>query len=234
MYSSELRGYLTGLILGDGFIGSGTNARSFSIKSINYDFIKKIESDLNSCSNFKISIRNIPENYSCNTHYKEAWELYVKSHPYFNKRYHYFYDDYKRRIITSESLKWLTANGLANWYMCDGYVCHVGKNSGKITNRRIDICTDRYKKDDVEKIKNCLLNKFNIECSIIKRNNKYRIRILQNSYDTFIELIYPYVIPSFRYKLYLGYNNKPYWMKDNVWNIQKEIVECNHLYNNKG
>lgn len=231
MNSSELRGYLTGLILGDGFIGSGVRARSFSIKSIDYSFIEKIREDLGSCSNFKMSVRNIPECNTGNTRHKEAWELYVKAHPYFSKKYHYFYNDTRKRVITKEVIEWLTPRGLANWYMCDGYVCHIGKSKGKIVNRRIDFCTDRYKKCDVERIRDGLFKKFNIDCSIVKRGTQYRIRVLQKSYNDFVKLIYPYIIPSFRYKLDLGYPYKPYWMEDEVWDIQKEIVECNHLHN---
>lgn len=39
MNSSELKGYLTGLIIGDGTIGKGITKRSFAIKSICKDFI---------------------------------------------------------------------------------------------------------------------------------------------------------------------------------------------------
>ena len=47
MNSTKLRGYLTGLILGDGSIDKGVQKRAFSIKSINKDFIEKIYEDLN-------------------------------------------------------------------------------------------------------------------------------------------------------------------------------------------
>jgi hypothetical protein len=51
MKSSELKGYLTGLILGDGTIDKGTTKRAFRIKSINFDFIDKIEKDLKDTTN---------------------------------------------------------------------------------------------------------------------------------------------------------------------------------------
>lgn len=42
MNSSELKGYLTGLIVGDGYIDGGVTKRAFAIKSINKEFIYKI------------------------------------------------------------------------------------------------------------------------------------------------------------------------------------------------
>lgn len=223
--SSELKGYLTGLIFGDGYIDGGNTKRAFVIKSINKDFIDEIKANLESCTNFKINVRDIPEHDSCGCHHKESWELRVQAHPYFAKKYHHFYDDYRHRIASKESLEWLTPHGLANWYMCDGYICLVGKTKGFIRSRRIDICTDRYSKQTVESMCIALRNKFRLDTSIIKRNDQYRIRIKQTSYNDFISLIAPYIVNSMRYKLYLGYETQPYWMDDDVWTIQEEIIK---------
>lgn len=226
MNSSELKGYLTGLILGDGYIGKGITKRIFSIKSINKEFIDKIQSDLESCTNFKINIRYIPEHYSCGCNHKDSWELTIKSHPYFAKKYHHFYNDNSKRRISKEALNWLTPQGIANWYMSDGYVCLVGKTKGIIKNRRIDFCTDRYDKETIQRISKMFIDRFEIENSLVKRRNTYRIRIRQSSYNRFITMVYPYIVKSFKYKLFLGYENKPYWMDENVWLIQEEVKKC--------
>lgn len=233
MHSSELRGYLTGLILGDGYIDKGVTKRAFEIKSIHFDFIQKIKNDIGSCSNFKIHIKHNPEHISDdNTHHKESWSLRIDAHPYFNKKYHHFYDDYRNRILSSEAALWLTPNGLANWYMSDGYVCLVGKEKGNIYNRRVEFCTDRYPKFIVEKLSKMLYNQFNIESSIIKRGKFYRLRIKTASYQTFINLIYPYVVPSMQYKLYLGYEYQPKWMEDWTWDLQKSLRSAMTLTSN--
>lgn len=232
MKSSELRGFLTGLILGDGSIDLGVRKRSFNIKSTNKDFIDYIKDSIDSVSTFSASIRHIPEHYSCGCHHKEAWEYRIKAHPYFSKLYHYFYDDYRHRKIYAKTLSWLNPSGLANWYMSDGYVCLVGKTKGEIRSRRIDFCTDRYYKEDVELIAEYLYNKFNLNVSIIKRNNTYRIRIKKESYEDFINLISPYVIPSMKYKLYLGYENKPIWMSEEFWEKQNCLKSAFALTSN--
>lgn len=229
MNSSELRGFLTGLILGDGSIDKGTTKRAFSIKSINKDFIDMIEDQIKSCSGFKTIIRYTPSHYSSGCNHQGNWELIIPAHPYFNKMYHHFYDDYRKRKLSNQALKWLTPAGLANWYMSDGYVCLVGKTKGVIKNRRVDICTDRYSLEDIHKIQKMLLDNYNIHTSVVKRENSYRIRILCKSYNTFFGLIADYIVPSMMYKLNLAYDYQPKWMSDELWEIQESLKSANPL-----
>lgn len=231
--ASELRSFLTGLILGDGTIDKGTNKRTFRIKSINIEFVNYIEYVIKNNTCFRYHINKIQEIIDKNNvKHKKHWEFIISAHPYFNKLYHYFYDDYRNRTIYSKTLSWLTPIGIANWYMSDGYVCLVGKNKNNIYNRRIDICTDRYKLEDVQKIQYFLKSKFNIQTSIIKRRQLYRIRILTISYEIFINLIRPYIVSSMQYKLYLGYNNKQDWMSDEFWNFQEYLKSAVTLPSN--
>lgn len=233
MNSSELKGYLTGLIFGDGCIDKGITKRAFEIKSIHFDFIQKIKEDIESCSNFKIHINYNPEYLSKDgTHHKESWTLRIEAHPYFAKKYHHFYDDNRKRTVSKEATTWLTPNGLANWYMSDGYVCLVGKTKGLIRSRRIDLCTDRYPKHIVQRLVKILYDNFNINASIIKRNKFYRIRIQSTSYQTFMNTIYPYIVPSMQYKLYLGYEQQPEWMENWLWDIQKSLKSAITLTSN--
>lgn len=224
MNTSELKGYLTGLIIGDGHIDNGVTKRSFRIKSISKDFIDKIYEDLSSCNTFKIYVQQYKEyTDKNNTHHKQSWELVIAAHPYFSKKYHHFYNDYRKRIVTKDAINWLTPNGLANWYMSDGYVCLVGKESGNIKQRRVDISTDRYSLDNIRMIQNELLKKFDLEFRIIKRGNFYRMRLTTKDYCKFINIIKPYIVPSMMYKLYLGYQEQPKWMEDSDWEFQNSI-----------
>lgn len=223
MNSSELKGYLTGLILGDGYIDKGVTKRAFEIRSIDFHFIEKIKSDLETCTNFNITIKHTPERDSCGCHHRENWTLRIKAHPYFNKKYHHFYDDYRKRIVSDEALNWITPQGIANWYMSDGYVCLVGKTKGCIRDRRIDICTDRYSKETVMRMQQMFQNRFNIDTSLNKRGERYRLRIKSNSYATFIKMIEPYIIPTMQYKLYLGYEQQPIWMDGDMWRLQENL-----------
>lgn len=228
MDSSKLKGYLTGLIVGDGYIDKGVTRRAFCIKSINKDFIDKIQFDLESCTNFQITIRHIPAHFSCGCNHKESWELYVKSHPYFAKKYHHFYDDYKHRIVSKEASLWLTPEGIANWYMSDGYMCHVGITKGFVYSRRIDFCTDRYDIASINNLQNALL-RYNVQSSVVKRDKFLRIRIPQKSYEDFIFLVYPYLVDSMLYKIDLKYQTQPVWMSNKMWELQQHLCSASPL-----
>ncbi len=229
MNSSELRGFLTGLILGDGTIDSGTSKRSFAIKSIHKDFIDRIENEISSCSGFRSKISFTPCHYSGGCQHKDSWEYRIVAHTYFAKIYHCFYDDYRHRIISTKALNWLTPYGLANWYMSDGYVCLVGKTKGRIKDRRVDFCTDRYSQKDIQKIQRCFLSKFGIKTTMIKREGFFRIRVHKDSYPAFFQLIVPYIVPSMMYKVYLGYEQRPEWMSDSLWTLQENLKSANPL-----
>lgn len=232
MNSSELKGYLTGLIIGDGHIDKGITKRSFRIKTIYEDFANKIKQDLESCSNFNVSIRHYNPYIKNNVCHKEYWELYIKAHPYFNKIYNHFYDDYKHRRMSSEVYAWLNSAGLANFFMCDGYICLVGKKSGIIKDRRLEICMDRYNKSYVDKMISTLKSKFDIDSSIAKRGNAYRIRILSSSYQKFFDIVNPYIVDSMKYKLHFAYNKRPKWCDDKFWNFQCSLLSANALTSN--
>lgn len=224
MNTSELKGYLTGLIMGDGHIDSGVSKRAFRIKSVNKDFVDKIYKDIMTCNTFKCHINHVDSKIDKNkVYHKESWEFVITAHPYFAKKYHHFYDDYKNRHITKQAMSWLTPNGLANWYMSDGYICLVGLKSGHIQNRRVDICTDRYSIETIKMMCEEIFKKFDIEFCPVKRGNIYRIRLRTKDYCKFINIIKPYIVPSMLHKLYLGYEKQPKWMCDSDWEFQNSI-----------
>ena len=223
MNTTELRGFLTGLILGDGSIDAGVTKRAFAIKSIDKYFIDMIKSEIDSVCGFSSYIKFTKQHFSCGCNHKNSWEFRIRSHPYFAKLYHHFYDDYRKRRITKEAINWLTPYGLANWYMSDGYICLVGKTKGVIRDRRVDICTDRYNIDSIKTMQDFLFDRFYIRTSTIKRNNTYRIRISKQSYQTFFDIINPYIIDSMKYKLYFAYDSQPIWMSNEMWEYQERF-----------
>lgn len=232
MNSSELKGFLTGLILGDGFISSGVTKRGVRIKSINEDFIEMLYVKLSRCTDFKLKVKYVGGVFRQCCYHRPYWELTILSHPYFAKKYHHFYDDEGHRKISGWAMNWLNDIGLANWYMSDGYVCLVGKTKGQIRDRRMDICTDRYRLSDIERLQCMMLEKFDVNTSIIKRGNRYRLRIKRDSYERFINIIRPYVVESMLYKLYLGYEQQPIWMSDEMWNYQEWLRSTTILPDN--
>lgn len=230
--SQELKGFFTGLILGDGTIDVGIHKRAFRIKSISKDFINMLYLVISKNTNFKVHTKEHDAELRDGVFHKKYWELKISAHPYFSKKYHNFYDDKRHRKIYSETLDWLNPIGLACWYMSDGYVCHVGKNSGHIYGRRIEIATDRYYPEDIQLMIQKLKSKFGIESSMITRGKTFRIRIKTESYEKFIDLISPYIVSSMLYKLYLGYYKKPNTLSEKAWAYQQYLLSAITLTDN--
>lgn len=221
-------GVFAGLILGDGYLGKGKTKHYFEIKSINEDFIQLITNVINnSYYKFNYTVSTIPPHYSCGCNHKECWVLNIASDPFFNELYDNSFSD-SGRIVTNKLLSYLNPIGIAMWYMSDGYICLVGKESGTIKNRRIDICTDRYKLEDVNKIKEYFINNYSIDFSVITRGTTYRLRVRQVDYEKFIDLISLYIVESMSKKLYLGYPKKPLWMSNNGWEFQEFVKNKLH------
>lgn len=222
--SQQLKSYLTGLILGDGFIDNGVNKRAFRIKSINTDFIESIYEAINKTTNFKVSVKEFPNSIGRDgTNHRKYQELTISSHPYFSKIYHLFYDDYRKRILTKKAIDSLGWEGWANWFMSDGYICKVGKESGKIVDRRVDLCTDRYSKKDVEYLSSFISKKYGYKTKVFNRGNSYRIRMSLMDAQYFLLNISPFVVPSFYYKLDMSYDYRPTWMTDEYYQLMISI-----------
>lgn len=230
--TSELRGFFTGVILGDGSIDKGVHKRALEIRSINSQFIEFIENLVKNNTPFKYTIKYHEAYKKDGVSHKENWSFRISAHPYFNKLYHNFYNDKRHRKIYSETLDWLNPIGLACWYMSDGYVCHVGKKSGHIYSRRIEIATDRYYPEDIQLMIKKLKEKFGIESSMISRGSTFRIRIKTESYEKFINLISPYIVHSMLYKLYLGYSKKPNTLSEKAWEYQQYLLSAIALTDN--
>lgn len=224
MNGTMLKSFLTGLILGNGYIDNGIRKRAFRIKSIRNDFVQYIKNEL-SFTDFSIHINNTPPYVKDNVNHQQCDELVIKAHPYFSKIYHYFYDDFRKRIISKKSLDDLQWNGWANWYMSDGYIVRVGKTKGKITGRRIELSTDRYKYADVIMLSQYLFDRYGYKVTVIKRNNVHRIRISLSDAQHFLYNISPHVVPSMMYKLDMAYDYRPKWMNDDYYLLMLNIQE---------
>lgn len=224
MKSSELKGYVTGLILGDAHIDGGVKKRAVRMKSVNLDFAEKVNADLTPY--FDMRVRYFDGSFKDGVTRKPYAEVVSKAHPYFAKKYPYFYDDYRGRRITSESLKALTIAGIANWYMSDGYIVHVGVRSGNVKYRRVELATDRYTPRDVEKAAQYFRDTYGFKVTLVKRKTDvYRLRFSMESAQKLFTMIYPHVVPSMLYKINLNIPYKPSWMSEEYYDIMTEITQ---------
>lgn len=112
----------------------------------------------------------------------------TKSHKVFNEIYNILYID-GVKTITYKYLDMIDHPiALAYWFMDDG------------TNRG-QIATHCFSLNEVNILSDWLKNKFDINTTIQKQLNNYVLYITAYSREKFDKLIYPYVVPSMRYKL---------------------------------
>lgn len=229
MNSTQLESYLTGLILGDGYIDKGVTSRAFYLKTINKEWAERVYLDLERTTNFKVFFTEKSEYVGTDgVNHRACFIVNTKAHPYFNKKYHWFYNDYKQRVIYSEVLDRLDWSGWANWFMSDGYIVRVGLESGKIKDRRVQLCTDRYSYGDVLKVSS-KLNSMGIDTKIVTRKaGVFRVGLHLETAQIFLENIFPYLVPSMYYKVNLCYDYKPRWMSDSYYKIMTSIQSAEH------
>lgn len=95
------------------------------------------------------------------------------------------------KVVPKDIINHFSALSLAIWYMDDG-----SKN-----NQSYYLHTEGFNLEDIEFLKNILLNKFNIITFTQKLRDKYVIYISKKSKNIFKDLIESYVCPSMKYKL---------------------------------
>lgn len=235
---TKLRGALIGTLLGDSWITHSKQHNSFkfgceqtseSLIKLKYEIIsyycEKRKKPIGQIQKRQRSPRIISDGKI--SVFKPTYRFSV-GHPYFKFLYKIFYNTGKKQV-TINILKYLTIEGLALWYMDDGYIYYVASNS----TRYLDFATDGFDLYSCKNIKMYFKQYHNLECKIIehKKNKqskvKYRIRFNAFNAQKLICLIYPYVLEEFKYKLDLKYKHNPKYLTkilpDYVTIMQKEF-----------
>lgn len=90
--------------------------------------------------------------------------------------------------------KYLSPRALAYWYMDDGALKWKGVSNA------VRFCTDSFVESDVRLLKDVLEAKFNLKCSLQKKNSIVRISVLEDSFSVLKDLITPFLVPCMYYK----------------------------------
>ena len=94
-----------------------------------------------------------------------------------------------KKIFPSEFEDYVSPLSLAVWYMDDGNFSE---------GRNVKIATDGFCLKDREKIRELLLRKFNLKCTLQKSG---KLRVSCDSLKDFFRLIKPYIHSSMKYKI---------------------------------
>ena len=117
---------------------------------------------------------------------------YIKTctHPKFDLYANQFYKKNKK-IVPMKLQDWINSQVLSYWFMDDG----------SKTNKAYILNTQNFSLNQQEYLVEILQKKFEIKISIHKDRSNYRLYIPTCSSEKFTNIIKPYILPSFEYKL---------------------------------
>jgi len=145
-------------------------------------------------------------------HTSTCWRFYTHANSDIEFIIKEFYKDEKKQI-TKQILDNLTPLSIAVWYMDDGtadwshYTNSTKYTKGKVGNADLMLCTHSFSEYSCEIIIDFFATKYNI-MTRFKQDGisseglpKYIVIIERTSNDAFVELIRPYILPMFMYKI---------------------------------
>lgn len=207
--ASEVKGAIYGTLLGDSTI---TNRNEFSCEQVSNNLIRykgDILSNISPELKVYYHIRDRGNTQLMdNTVYnrKISYVVQTNRHPYFkvfrDKLYHT-----GTKQVSMDILECLTPEGLALWFMDDGYLDYkVSSNT-----RNLRICTDSFDEISI----NNIVRYFNDTWGIISkvymhnagkgRESKPRVSFNAENSQKLITIVHKFFLPEFYYKLDLHY-----------------------------
>ncbi|HXN54454.1 MAG TPA: hypothetical protein VN854_00600 [Mycoplasmatales bacterium] len=196
----ELVGFLVGLVLGDASISSRlevtmSQSRKHSI------YLNQALKILSGFLKVKVGMyhRTFADiRYKGKLYYSSTLRIPIDKELIFLRNIFYDNGKSKRKMIPLNIADYLTPMGLAHWISCDGQACQRGG---------LFLCTDSFKKEEVEILIEALKTKFNLESKLSKKKSYERVywRIYisgqAKNWQILKELILPYLDNSMLYKI---------------------------------
>jgi len=180
--TEEQKSILIGCLLGDGAMRKKKNA----LLEINHCFAQKSLVDWK-LSKFAGLVNTLPKKRNGNGN-RVAYRFVTRSLPVLTPFYDWFFLN-KKKIIPID-LK-LTPLSIAVWFMDDGSKSYSS----------VYLNTQQFTMDEQRNLINCLREQFGLESRLNKEKTYFRIRLLTQSSKKFVNLIEPYILKEFRYKL---------------------------------
>jgi hypothetical protein len=193
MVSSRVEEIVIGMILGDSHLAMLKHDARLEVghseKQKDYVFWKHKELSQYVSSDphyLEISDRRYNATYG-------QWRFRTRSNPFFTELHKLFYPHGKKIVPKNISSLLNSPLTLAVWFMDDG-------------GRRNDcyglfLNTLSFTKQEHEMLRTCLRNKYSLDCRLHWIQDGYRLYIPSRDARHFCELVYPFILPSMRYKL---------------------------------
>lgn len=202
----ELRSIIFGTLLGDSWLSA---RGQFQCEQVSLDLINYKRKVLEQLTGRKLNIsarqrQNVViEGRKVNS--KRTFKIAI-NHPHYKKYYKVLYKEGKKKI-TASLLRRLTPPAIAMWIMDDGYLDYRKSNS----TRYLMLCTDSFSWNEHQLIIT-YFKSLGID-SFIKTHQRNKMATVNNriafngkNAQKLVGLIFPYMLPSFYYKIDLNYS----------------------------
>lgn len=159
------------------------------LDSIHYDF----EDWCGSPPKWYVKESRIIKSYWFKTYGHRAFDFYADQFYRIDEK-----TEKRTKVVPKLIHRWLNEESLAYWFMDDG---NKDKNTAYVLN------TQGFTLRENESLADALGKSFKFNVNIHKNNNYrtgkkgYRLYIPARSRDDFTEIVYPHIIPCFKYKL---------------------------------
>ncbi len=204
----EVRGALLGTLLGDSTV---TNRGEFSCEQITESLIDYKRNILDSitgvCTYKHIRDRgNTQIIYNKEYGRKISYVVQTNQHAYFAKLRNRLYFETGKQVSFSV-LEDLTDEGIAMWFMDDGYLDYKASKA----TRNLRLCTDSFDEVSIKNIQRYFLEYYGIESKVYMHNAghgrqpKPRVSFNAESSQKLICKMYKYFVPELMYKINLHY-----------------------------
>ena len=191
--SEDQKDILIGLLLGDACLETQNQGRTYRLR-IEYS-IKQQEYCWHIFELFKDWVLTPPnEKHKRNGEHRSLNIAFnTLSHGAFRFYAQQFYQSGKK-VVPARIDKWLSPKALAYWYMDEGSI-KSKESKGVILN------TQGFTKREVVDLSDVLKVNFKIDAWERKQKDGYQIYISGKSYETFLETVEKWILPSMKYKI---------------------------------
>lgn len=195
--SPRQREILLGKLLGDGHLETHNAGRTYHLKIEQSErqkfYVDWLQSEFQEWIRTPAQLKEQKQIYRGQERtYKKYW-FNTYSSGAFRFYAQQFYRNGKKEVPKA-LYKWLTPLSLAVWYMDDGSI----KSNA---HRTVLMNTQGFDRKSLQYLQEALRKKFEVKSVIRKQKDGTQIYIPSESVDTFLTLIHPLILPSFRYKL---------------------------------
>lgn len=201
------REILVGTLLGDSSISKSNSKTAFNVKFeqklANEEYINHLYEIFEPYVGTPPDLRNIKGGEA-----KDRQSIWFRTYRHIHFKFYYdlFYrkqtpkDDLRKKRVPDLIHKFLTPRALAYWFMDDG--SYIDGPKEKKRERAYVFNTQSFSYEENTILKETLKLNFNLDTSIYKDRKYYLLYIKRESKEAFINLIEPFILDNFKYKLY--------------------------------